>query len=187
AAQLGRKLAERTKESLDFRQGVASSAVATELGEYFQYLIEQPVTLPRQKSALIPIVNRDVEVARLSIYNEAVHTKYPLHGLRFKNTTDLHLMQGPVTVFAENSYAGDARVPDLQPNETRLVSYAIDLGPEVAPEPGEHNDTLRSAKIVKGILHATYKVRRSKTYAVKNRAEHERTVLIEHPYDAHWH
>jgi hypothetical protein len=186
-AQLGRKLAESVDKELNFRQGVASSAVATELGEYFQYLIEQPVTLPRQKSALIPIVNKDVEVARLSIYNEAVHTKYPLHGLRFKNTTDLHLMQGPVTVFAENSYSGDARVPDLQPNETRLLSYAIDLGTEVAPEPGEHNDTLRSAKIVKGILHATYKVRRSKTYAMKNRAEHERTVLIEHPYDAHWH
>src|SRR5205823_4823472 len=126
-----------------------SSAVATELGEYFQYLIEQPVSLARQKSALIPIVNQNVEVARLSIYNEGVHAKYPLHGLRFKNTSGLHLMQGPVTVFADNSYAGDARVPDLQPNETQLLSYAIDLGTEVAPEVGEQNDTLRSVKIVK--------------------------------------
>src|SRR5204863_5266444 len=35
---------------------VASAAAATELGEFFQYAIKQPVTLPRQKSALIPIV-----------------------------------------------------------------------------------------------------------------------------------
>ena len=121
-------------KDLNFRQGVASAAVATELGEYFQYQLEQPVSLPRQKSALLPIVNGPVEAARVSIYNEAVHAKYPLLGLHFKNTTGLHLMQGPLTVFDNNSYAGDARVGDLQPNETRLVSYAVDLGTEVAPE-----------------------------------------------------
>jgi hypothetical protein len=120
--------------SLDFRRGVASAAVATALGEYFQYQIEQPVSLARQKSALLPIVNQAVEASKVSIYNETVQPKYPLHGLRFKNTTGLHLMQGPITIFEGNSYAGDARIGDLQPKETRLVSYAVDLGTEVAPE-----------------------------------------------------
>src|SRR5207248_8516544 len=115
----------KEKAALNFREGVASAAITTELGEYFQYEIEQPVSLPRQKSALLPIVNQPVEATRVSIYNEQVHAKFPLLGLRFKNTTGLHLMQGPVTVFEANSYAGDARVADLQPNETRLLSYAV--------------------------------------------------------------
>src|SRR5262249_11451634 len=51
------KAAPAPEESLDLARGIASAAVATELGEYFQYQIEQPVTLPRQKSALLPIVN----------------------------------------------------------------------------------------------------------------------------------
>jgi hypothetical protein len=174
------------KERLDFRQGVASAAIATELGRYFQYQIEQPVSLPRQKSALLPIVNQNVEAARLSIYNENAHPKYPLHGLRFKNTSGLHLMQGPVTVFEGNSYAGDARVPDLQPNESRLLAYAIDLGVEVAPEAKPADDHLVAVKIVKGLLEATHKVRRSKTYTLKNRSEQERIVLIEYPHEAGW-
>jgi hypothetical protein len=169
-------------KSLDIRQGVASAAVATELGEYFQYQIEHPVTLSRQKSALLPIVNGPVEAKRVSVYNESVHAKFPLLGLRFKNTTGLHLMQGPITVFENGSYAGDARVADLQPNETRLVSYAVDLGTEVHAEVPEPADSLVMVKVYKGVLHATHKIRYTKLYTVKNRSEHDRLVLIEHPY-----
>jgi hypothetical protein len=169
-------------KSLDLGQGVASAAVATELGEYFQYQIEHPVTLSRQKSALLPIVNGPVEAKRVSVYNEGVHAKFPLLGLRFKNTTGLHLMQGPITVFENSSYAGDARVADLQPNETRLVSYAVDLGTEVHAEVPEPADSLVMVKIYKGVLHATHKIRYTKVYTVKNRSEHDRLVLIEHPY-----
>ena len=173
--------AEKAKDALNFRDGVASVATATELGEYFQYVIEQPVSLPRQKSALLPIVNQDVAGAKVSIYNERVHSKFPLLGLRFENNTPLHLMQGPVTVFEDNSYAGDARFPDLQPKETRLISYAVDLGTEVEPKQ-KVADTLQGVKVVKGILYATHQVRESKTYTIKNRSPLARTVLVEHPY-----
>jgi len=167
---------------LDLTEGVASAAVATDLGEYFQYQIEHPVTLPRQKSALLPIVNGPVEAKRVSVYNESVHSKFPLLGLRFKNTTGLHLMQGPITVFENSSYAGDARVADLQPNETRLASYAVDLGTEVQAEVCEPADSLVTVKIYKGVLHATHKIRYTKLYTVKNRSGHDRLVLVEHPY-----
>jgi hypothetical protein len=157
-----------------------SAASTTDLGNFFQYAIDQPVTLARQKSALIPIVAQDVGGSRVSIYNEAVQAKYPLLGLRFKNGTPLHLNQGPVTVFDSNAYAGDARIPDLQPNETRLLSYAIDLGTEVSTK-READDRLVTVKIVKGLMDARYSVRDTKTYTIKNRSGQTRTVLVEHP------
>jgi hypothetical protein len=167
---------------IDPHRGAPSAAVAAELGDFFQYQIEHPVTLPRQKSALLPIVNAEVEGTKVSIYNEATHAKFPLLGLRFKNTTKLHLMQGPVTVFDNSSYAGDARIMDLQPNEERLLSYAIDLGVEVVPAVHEPKEQLTQVKIVKGVLHSTVKIRDSKSYTIKNRTEHDRTVLLEHPH-----
>jgi hypothetical protein len=164
------------------RQGVHSSAVASQLGDYFEYLIDNPVTLQRQKSAMLPIVGQEVEGAKVSIYNEATHAKFPLLGLKFKNTTKLHLMQGPITVFENNSYAGDARILDLQPKEERLLSYAIDLGTEVEPVGQDARDRIIKIKIAKGLLEATHKVREGKTYTVKNRSDQDRTLLIEHPY-----
>jgi hypothetical protein len=166
---------------MDLDKSVATAASAAKLGDFFQYVIDHRVTLPRQKSALLPIVGKDVEASRVSIYNEGTQPKFPLLGLRLKNTSGLHLMQGPVTVFEGSSYAGDARVMDLQPNEERLISYAVDLGTEVKPEIKADSGKLTHLKAVKGVLYTTTKVRETKTYTVKNRNPQERTVLIEHP------
>ncbi|HEV3257858.1 MAG TPA: DUF4139 domain-containing protein, partial [Gemmataceae bacterium] len=110
------------EEKLGLAESVASAATATKLGDFFQYVIDQPVSLPRQKSALLPIVNKDIEGTRVSIYNASTHPKFPMLGLKFKNTTGLHLMQGPITVFEGASYAGDAQILDIQPKDERLLS-----------------------------------------------------------------
>jgi hypothetical protein len=175
--ELGRELDAR----MNLAQGVVSAANAAKLGDFFRYAIDHPVTLPRQKSALLPIAGADVEGARVSIYNERTHPKFPLLGLRFKNTSGLHLMQGPVTVFEGSSYAGDARLPDLQPNEERLVAFAVDLGTEVNAVPSADDGRILQLKAVKGILYTTARVGERKAYTVANRNAEDRTVLIEHP------
>jgi hypothetical protein len=163
------------------RAAVASAATAANLGDFFQYVIDHPVSLPRQKSAMLPIVSTDIEGAKVSIYNEHTLAKHPLLGLRLKNTTGVHLMQGPITVFEKNTYAGDSRIMDLQKGEERLISYAVDLATEVEPVAKRDPDRYTLVKIVKGIVQTTTKIREIKTYNVKNRAEQDRTVLIEHP------
>jgi hypothetical protein len=165
---------------------VASLATAEEIGDFFQYTIDQKVSLPRQKSALLPIVNKPVEAKRVSIYNEGTHVKFPLLGLKFKNTSGQHLMQGPVAVYEGGAYSGDARVMDLQPNEERLLSYAIDLGTEVKPDSKSSPDQLTAVKVVKGVLQTTHKLRHTKSYQAKNRSEHDRVLIVEHPINAGW-
>src|SRR5262249_7722046 len=145
------------------------------------YVIDHRVTLPRQKSALLPIVGKNVEARRVSIYNEQTQAKFPLLGLKLKNTSGLHLLQGPITVFEGSSYAGDARIADLQPNEERRLSYAVDLGTEAKPEAAAGGGRLTHVRAVKGTLHTTTKLREKKTYTVKNRNPQDRVVLIEHP------
>jgi hypothetical protein len=172
---------------MDLGRSVASAASASKLGDYFQYAIDHPVSLPRQKSALLPILGKDVEGERLSIYNEATHAKFPLLGLAFTNTTGMHLTQGPITVYEGSTYAGDARILDLQKGERRLLSYAIDLGTEVQAVPHSDNGRLTAVKIVKGILHTTTKFKESKTYTIVNRNEVDRTLLVEHPNRTDFH
>jgi hypothetical protein len=161
--------------------GVGNAATAGALGDFFQYTIDHPVTLTRQKSAMLPIVGKDIEGARVSIYNERVQTKHPLLGLKFKNTSGAHLNQGPITVFEGSTYAGDTRVLDVQPNEERLVSYAIDLGTEVDPKAGPGKQVITSVKAVRGIITTNTKLTEEKAYRIVNRSQTDRTLLIEHP------
>ncbi len=176
ARQLERELAARLGQS-----AVGSAATAGKLGDFFQYAIDHPVSLARQKSALLPIVGKEVEGTRVSIYNPAVQPKHPLLGLRFKNTSGMHLSQGPITVFEGSTYAGDTRVLDVQPGEERLVSYAIDLGTEVDPQTGPGAGRITSVKANKGIVTTVTKVREEKKYRIANRSQTDRTLVIEHP------
>jgi hypothetical protein len=152
------------------------------VGEFFQYVLEQPANLPRGKSALFPIFNKEVEGTPVSIYSETTQLKYPFLGLRFKNTTGVHLMQGPVTVFDGGIYAGDARLPDLQVGEERLIAFALDQGTEVEPVVEKPSETVVRIRIDKGVLFATTTVRQVKKYVAKNRSPHDRVLLIEHPF-----
>ena len=176
SGRLSRELAGRLGTA-----AVGSAATGGKLGDFFQYAIDHPVSLARQKSALLPIVGKDVEGTRVSIYNPAVQPKHPLLGLRFKNTSGVHLSQGPITVFEGSTYAGDTRVLDVQPGEERLVSYAIDLGTEVDPQSGPGSGRITSVKANKGIVTTVTKVREEKKYRVANRSQTDRTVVIEHP------
>jgi hypothetical protein len=171
---------------MNFREGIKSFATADEVGEYFQYTIDQKITLPRQKSAMLPILDQTIQGHKFSIYNETVHAKYPLLGLKLKNTSGQPLTQGPITVYDGGTFGGDTRILDLQPNEERLLSYALDQGTEVKIETKQTPSPDMFFKIGADSLSAKYDVRETKTYTLKNRSSHDREVLIEHPLRSEW-
>ena len=175
-----RQLAADLAERMDLG-AVPTTATASKLGDFFQYVIDQPVSLARQKSALLPIVGKDIDGTRVSIYNPAVQAKHPLLGLRFKNTTGANLAQGPVTVFEGSTYAGDARFLDISPNDERMIAFAIDLGTEVIPQVGDGKTNITKVKAQKGIIHVTRKQMDEKTYKISNKGDTAKTMVIEHP------
>ena len=180
-ARFAGDLANQLQDKMNVGRAAPSAATASTLGDYFQYVIDQPVNLGRQKSALLPIVNKDVDATRVSIYNPGVQAKHPLLGLKFKNSTGLNLSQGPITVFEGSTYAGDTRVLDLQPGEERLVSYAIDLGTEISVKNGNNTSRITKVKAVKGIVSTETLIREEKVYDISNRSTTDRVVLLEHP------
>ena len=183
AKKLGAKLAD---QHLDPHQSIASVAASEEIGDAYRYVIEERVSLPRQKSALLPLLDKGVTAARVSIFNEAVHGKFPLLGLRFKNITGEPLPQGPVTVFEDGSYAGDARLPDMQPDEERLISYAVDLGTEVKSEDRLAPGNKLALRTAANAMQAHYTVTHIRKYIVRNRSKQDRLMVIEHPVRNSW-
>ncbi|MCD6361457.1 MAG: DUF4139 domain-containing protein, partial [Armatimonadetes bacterium] len=166
--------------------GVQAMAAGGEVGEMFHYAIAMPVSIPRQGSAMIPIVNQAIEAEKVSIFNADSDSRHPMNGLRLKNTTGLNLMGGAITVFDGGAYAGDALIENLAPDEERLISYAMDLGVEVV---GRRETTSRpdtSMKIVKGVLIITSRRNSKISYTIKNRTDDERLILIEHPRRDQW-
>jgi len=167
--------------------GVAAAAEGGKVGELFQYAIATPVTIARQQSAMIPIINQDIDGQKVSIYNVSQNGKHPFNGLKLKNDSSLHLMGGPITVFDGGIYAGDALIDDVPPGDEKLLSYAVDLGVRVDSKSEDKSDHFAmTLKVVKGLLTATTKQIAEKTYTLKNVADDDRLVVVEHPLRSGW-
>jgi hypothetical protein len=169
---------------LDAAASVESQATAQQLGELFEFTVRN-VTLPRQKSAMIPIVTDPIDVERVSIYNAGTLATNPLNGLRLRNTTGKTLLQGPVTIIDQELYAGDARIGDLPAGQERLLSYGIDLETAVITR-DVNNERVTIMKIIKGILGIDRRMQATREYVAENKSSRNRILIIEHPVRDNW-
>jgi hypothetical protein len=176
---------ESIDQPLDPTAGVIAAASAGQVGELFQYLVGH-VSLPRQRSAMLPIITDDIVAERLSIYNRSVLAQHPLNGVHLKNTTGKHLLQGPITVLDGNTYGGDAHIDNLPPGQERLVSYAIDLQVHVNATNQRQESRVQTGKLVKGLLQLTRKNGFTQEYVIENKADRDKVLIIEHPFRAGW-
>lgn len=155
-------------------------AEAADLGQLFEYSVGS-VTLPRQKSAMLPIIADSVGVERVSIFNSSVLPRHALTGVRLTNSTGKLLLQGPITVLDRDTYAGDARIDDVPAGEQRLLSFGVDLQLTVDVAQDNHVDRLMTGRIVKGVLELQTRQRYTRSYVARNGGTHDKTLIIEHP------
>ena len=163
---------------------LGSLQVATQaaqgVGELFTYDVGK-VTIPRQRSAMIPFIGKDIPVERVSIYNRAVLPRNPLAGARLTNATGLHLTPGPVTVYDDGTYAGDAQLTALPPGQVRLISFAIDQRLLIDSEQERSQQTRTLGKIVKGVLQLQIVSFQGRTYKAENQGDVAKQLVVEHP------
>jgi len=166
--------------------GAQSQATATEVGEVFQYQVEAPVTVERQRSAMIPILASNITGRRVSIYSLGDPTGHPLRGVEVVNETNLQLLPGPIAVFDGAAYAGDAQINHIAKGDKRLLSYSLDLDVNVLTKP-QSDSTVRKLKIVDGAMIQTVSTTNSMSYAFDNKdSKRARTIIVEHPRIEGW-
>ncbi len=168
----------------DFTRGVSAIADATKIGQTFHFTVDH-VSLPRQQSSMIPIIAQSVKVDRISIYSPTVSEKFAMRGLRLHNDTGKYLLGGPVTVMesaaAAHSYAGDAKIEDIPPGQSRLLSYAIDQDTLIQVSPDLGDEALITGTMEKGVLWLKYRSDVERTYTLQNKGDVDTTVILEHP------
>jgi hypothetical protein len=165
---------------------VETAATGNEVGDLFEYKIDQPVTVPHDRSALIPIVQARMDGERVSIFNEAVRRDRPMGGMLLKNTSALTLEGGSMTIIDGDAYAGEALMERLKPAEQRLISFALDLGTLVTARTKEDRAPTFLLRVVNGVFQAHYHQTSQKIYTLTNQTDKPRVVFIEHPVRQDW-
>ncbi len=183
---MGRGLAEGQARTLGYpvaaelmARSVDSQASGTERGALFEYAIQGTVSIARGQSAMVPIISGPVDGEAISLYDPDSDRALALNGFRLKNNTGMHLSGGPVTIFRDGGYAGDAQIGNVQPGEERLLTYAADLELVVGmQEPRVRQETL-SITAKNGVMLITRKQQREWLYEIRNKSKTPRQVVIQ--------
>ncbi|MEP6903639.1 MAG: hypothetical protein ABJA66_18090, partial [Actinomycetota bacterium] len=163
-----------------------NSTTGDEIGDLFEYQIEQPVTVLRDRSALIPIIQTKMDGERVSVYNESVRQDRPFSGVLLKNMTNLTLESGSLTVIDGNAYAGEALMERLKAKEQRLISFALDLGTHVRVRNNQDREPAKIIKVVSGVFQVHYFQTSEKLYQISNQTERPKVLYIEYPIQDGW-
>jgi len=163
------------------RAAQEAAAQARELGDLFEYKLKQPVTIRKNQSALVPILQSDVTAEKVSLWNESAGRPQPLLAIWLTNSSGLTLDGGSFSVLEEETFAGEGLTDPIKPGEKRLLSYAADLGVRVDAKAESQSQPVTRVQIYRGVMIQTSEVREQKTYTIRNEDTHPRVVVIEHP------
>lgn len=172
--------------AFDQLRDLEPAAIASDLGDLFQYRIKEPVTLRKNQSALVPIVNAAIGSEKVSLWNRGAASGHPLRAVWLTNTTGLTLDGGSISIIDGNAFAGEGLVEPLAQSAKRLVSYADDLGIIVTGR--LKNDLARATTLraAKGVLVLETQERGTWSYAMKNEEASPATIVLEHRLRTGW-
>jgi hypothetical protein len=147
--------------------------------DFFEYTLTDPITIRKNESALVPILQTKLPVERVTLWSAA--QPVALRALWITNSSTLTLDRGSFSIVENGSFGGEGLLDPIHPGEKRLLSYAADQAVHVDNKQGPQQHHLRSVVISKGILVEHYRDIVERDYGIRNAAPEARTIIIEHP------
>jgi len=155
-----------------------------EVGDLFEYKLKDHVTIRKNQSALVPILQMRIEAEKVSVWNPSQDCV--LRALWVTNNSDLTLDGGSFNILEGDAFAGEGLMDPIKPGEKRLLSYAADLGLVVDAKEKDDNRKVTKIVISHGVMVQTRADRQERTYTIRNRDHSPRNVVIEHPARPGW-
>jgi hypothetical protein len=150
----------------------------TSVGSLFRYDIDAPVTVPDRSAALVSIINTKVEGNDVLYYVVGARRPNPYRAVRFKNTTGYVLERGPVAIYRQGAFVGEALGGRIEKNAVSFVPYAIEGRAIVHLSSHTSDEGVALAKIVNGYITVSTKNVTHFTYKVTNRTGKAMTMYV---------
>jgi len=170
-----------------------SDAEGKGFGDFFEYAIKQAVTINKNQSALVPILNARVEAEKVTLWSgeneeeaDSDHPARALHALWIRNTSGETLDSGTFNILEKGTFAGEGILDAIHPGERRLLSYAADTAVHVVTEDQSSEEPITRVRIAKGLMITTREERESRLYKIRNADSTPRQVVLEYPAKEEW-
>jgi len=152
-------------------------------GDFFEYKIKQKITIGKNQSALVPILQAHIEAEKVTLWNP---DSAPLRALWIKNTSGQVLDAGSFNVLEAETFAGEGVLETIHPDERRLLSYAGDAAVHVKYSDESNAKPFSRVRIVKGTMLLTEEKHKTNHFTIRNADTDSRQVILEYPTEEGW-
>jgi len=152
-------------------------------GDFFEYKIKQKITIGKNQSALVPILQGHIEADKVTLWNP---DSAPLRALWIKNTSGQVLDSGSFNVLEADTFAGEGVLETIHPDERRLLSYAGDAAVHVKYSDESSEKPYSRIRIAKGTMRLTKEQRSLSKFTIRNADTDPRQVIVEYPLQPGW-
>jgi hypothetical protein len=159
-------------------------AQTQELGDLFEYKLKDLVTIRKNQSAMVPILQARIDAEKVSVWDASQPSV--LRALWIDNSSGLTLDGGSFNVLEGDAFAGEGLMDPIKPGEKRLLSYAADLGLLVDAKQKSERQKITKVVIAHGAMTQMTEEQEEHIYTIRNRDTSARTVVIEHPARPGW-
>ena len=157
-------------------------------GNLFVYAIDTKVSIPHGQAAMVPIVSENVDGEAVTIVqsDNEIGALDAQNGFCLRNRGGLNLQGGPIAVYSDGIYGGDAQISNVSPGEARLISYAVDLDLIGRLESSEEAEEITAIRPTEGALQVTKRATRVQIYGFKNKSNAPKVVFLQQPNEDEW-
>jgi hypothetical protein len=172
---IGRSAGGVDRASDAFKEGDVSTNA---FDDFFEYALTQPVTIHKNESAMVPILQAQLPAMHVTLWS--VKDSTPMRAVWLENKSKLTLDTGSFSIFESGEFAGEGLLDPIHPGEKRLLSYAADQAVKVRRTSPAGTSTLRRIAMHDGVLVQQTSQVTDSAYTVNNTGDDAREVLIEH-------
>ena len=146
-----------------------------EVGALYAYEATTPISVPDRSAALINIVSRKIDGKDIFLFRDPHSGESPFRAVMLKNGKDSTIEGGPITLYIDDTFAGEGFIGRVAKDETAFVPYAKEGGFALNLQQDARVDELHLAKIIDGRI--TIQGKRVSTRTVKLESNRDKPSL----------
>jgi len=144
------------------------------------------VSVRDRESALVSLVNARVSGEEVWLFRVGKDSEHPYRAARFENSTGQVVERGPVAIYREGTFLGEALSGRVEVSGTTFLPFAIDGRVRLDLSEQSTEEGIKLVRIINGYVLAEVKQVTRYTYDVSNGSGDEMTLWISRPKRTGW-
>ena len=168
--------------------GMTESAATQQFDNLFRYDVGYDISVRDRGSALVTIINEPLEGEDVLYFDpQATQVRNnPYRAIRMENETGFTIERGPLSIFKESTFVGQAIGPRISEGEMVFLPYSVDGRFRISERRSRGEEGVRLVRIVNSVIYSEVQRVNRHTYQIVNNSGDSARLYVRVAKQTNW-